>query len=124
VIVQKDDLILDPSRMLPAPIMKGHVTAVRIEGDRMIEIFGTPPSAAAPARNYMKFTGGIIRFGKLTMHDADLSLIDAAPQDPFEFSLDRYKEQLVAGYSKTTPSFGLEVFMPDITKLARQQPRR
>jgi hypothetical protein len=54
------------------------------------------------------------------MHDADLSLIDADPSDPFEFSLERYKDQLVAGYSKTTPSFGLDVFMPDITKLGRR----
>jgi hypothetical protein len=124
VTVQKDDLILDTSRMLPSPVMKGHVSAVRIDGDRMVEIFGTPPPAAAHSRNYMNFSGGIIRFGKLTMRDADLSLIDAAPQDPFEFSLDRYKDQLVAGYSKTTPSFGLDVFMPDVTKLNRQESQR
>ena len=39
----------------------------------------------------------MIRFGKLTMHDADLSLIDAEPKDPFEFSLDRYKDQPRSG---------------------------
>jgi hypothetical protein len=69
----------------------------------------------------MRFTGGTIRFGKLTMHDADLSLIDADPSDPFEFSLERYKEQLVAGYSKTTQAFGLEVFMSDITKIGSRR---
>jgi hypothetical protein len=113
----KDDLILDPSKMLPPPKMFGRVAAVAIEGDRLVQFFGAAAPHQSGTRNYMHFTGGTIRFGKLTMHDADLSLIDADPSDPFEFSLERYKEQLVAGYSKTTPSFGLDVFMPDITKL-------
>jgi hypothetical protein len=115
--IVKDDLILDPSKMLPAPKMLGRVAAVAIEGDRLVQFFGAVAPHQSGTRNYMHFTGGTIRFGKLTMHDADLSLIDSDPSDPFEFSLERYKEQLVAGYSKTTPSFGLDVFMPDITKL-------
>lgn len=113
----KDDLILDPSQMLPPPKLEGHITAVRIEGDQMVEVIGKPMETAHEAGNYMKFTGGVIRFGKLTMRDADLSLIDQEPKDPFQFSLDRYKDQLVAGYSKTTPTFGLDVFMPDVTRL-------
>jgi hypothetical protein len=117
----KDDLILDPSKMLPAPKMFGRVAKVAIEGDRLVQFFGPVTPRENGARNYMHFTGGTIRFGKLTMHDADLSLIDADPTDPFEFSLARYKDQLVAGYSKTTPSFGLDVFMPDVTKLGSQR---
>src|SRR5207245_4241342 len=68
----KDDLILDPSQMLPPPKLEGHITAVRIEGDQMVEVIGKPVETAHQARNYMQFTGGVIRFGKLTMHDADL----------------------------------------------------
>lgn len=118
--IVKDDLILDPSKMLPPPKMFGRVARVAIEGDRLVQYFGAPAPHQTETRNYMHFTGGTIRFGKLTMHDADLSLIDADPSDPFEFSLERYKDQLVAGYSKTTPSFGLDVFMPDVTKLGSQ----
>jgi hypothetical protein len=117
VQLMKDDLILDPSQMLPPPKMSGRVSAVRVEGDQLVQVFGVPGPRETGTKNYMRFLGGVIRFGKLTMHDADLSLIDAEPNDPFEFSLERYKDQLVAGYSKTTPSFGLEVFMPDITKI-------
>jgi hypothetical protein len=118
VQIEKDDLILNPSQMLPPPKMQGRVTAVRVEGDQLVQVFGAPSaSPVSPKGNFMRFTGGTIRFGKLTMRDADLSLIDQDPRDPFEFSLDRYKEQLVAGYSKTTPTFGLDVFMPDISKL-------
>jgi hypothetical protein len=117
----KDDLILDPRAMLPPPKMFGRVARVAVEGDQLVQFFGAVTPQQSGTRNYIRFTGGTIRFGKLTMQDADLSLIDADPSDPFEFSLGRYKDQLVAGYSKTTPSFGLDVFMPDITKLG---PRR
>ena len=106
--------------------MKGHVTSVKIEGDSIVRSSGTPVAGGKQSRNYMKFTGGIIRFGKLTMRDADLTLIDSSPQDPFDFSLDRYKDQLVAGYSKTTPGFGLEVFMvwTSANSARRRQARR
>jgi hypothetical protein len=54
-----------------------------------------------------------LRFGKLTMTDADMELIDADPADPFDFFPARYTEQLVAGYSKNTRQGGLKVYMPD-----------
>ena len=62
-------------------------------------------------------SGGTIRFGKLTMTDADLQLIDADPKDPFDFYPARYDAQLVAGYSKNTPSKGLKTYMPDYGEL-------
>ena len=68
----------------------------------------------------MTYRGGRLRFGKLTMNDTDMQLIDMNPQDPFDFYLEHYKEQLVAGYTKTTPAFGLRVFMPDYDKLKKK----
>ena len=68
---------------------------------------------APSARNYIYFGGGDIRFGKLTMSDADLQLIDADPRDPFDFFPAHYNVQLVAGYSKNTPAKGLKTYMPD-----------
>ena len=53
------------------------------------------------------------------MSDTDLVLIDLDPRDPLDFYLDHYKDQLVAGYSKTTSQFGLRVFIPDFSKLRR-----
>ena len=66
------------------------------------------------SRNYVYFHGGVVRFGKLTMTDADLQLTDADPSDPFDFFPERYLKQLVAGYSRTTERGGLKVVMPDI----------
>jgi hypothetical protein len=123
--IQGDDLILDPERLLPPPRIRGRVTAVRIEGDRMIQTFGggapgKPLSPSFPkARNYMFMSGGILSFGKLTMHGADLQIIDADPKDPFDFFLSQYAKQLVAGYSRTMPDKGLVVYMPDSNKTGK-----
>jgi hypothetical protein len=123
IVVEDNDFILDPQQMLPAPRIRGNVTSVRIEGDQVIQVFGTGPAPGrrllpyAQYRNYMYFRGGNLRFGKLTMTGADLALIDEDPKDPFDFNLDRYNDQLVAGYSKNTPSHGLKTFMPDADDL-------
>jgi hypothetical protein len=118
-----NDIYLAPDSILPPPAIEGHVTAVRVEGDEVIETFD---NEAKPARldipdshqaNFMFYRGGILRFGKLTMTDAEMQIVDLDPKDPFRFSLDRYNEQLVAGYSRTLPDLGLEVFMRDVDKL-------
>jgi hypothetical protein len=119
-----NDLLLDPSRLLPSPGLSGRLTAVTLERDRIIERFGSGArgklAAAADrrARNYMYYRGGSLRFGKLTMSDTDMQLIDADPSDPFDFSPPQYVKQLVAGYSKNTPSGGLRVYMPDFNQAA------
>ena len=68
---------------------------------------------------YIWFHQGRIRFGRLTMNDADLQLIDADPADPFDFYSDRYNDQLVAGYSRNTRAGALRTVMPDYGDLAR-----
>src|SRR6478609_2494063 len=120
VQVEKDDLILDPAEILPPPKISGKITDIHLDGNNIVQIFGEPkkyPWIKVPAQNYMAYRGNKLQFGKLLMSDTDLVLIDPAPQDPFDFYLDRYKDQLVAGYSKTTPSFGLNVYMVDFNKL-------
>ncbi len=59
----------------------------------------------------------------MTMNDADLELIDAEPADPFDFSIDHYQDQLVAGYAKLTKAGGLCVHVPDLSKVKQSQPR-
>jgi hypothetical protein len=122
VSVEGNDIILDPAQMLPPPKMRGRITAVSIQGDEIVQTFGTARKLRAgglSGGNYMAYRGGVLRFGKLTMTDADMQLIDADPTDPFDFFPDHYKEQLVAGYSKTTATGGLLVFMPDYGKISK-----
>jgi hypothetical protein len=121
VEVVDNDFIIDPSLILPPPRILGRVTAVSLEGDELVLHMGgaeVKRTYEAPvSRNHVYFHGGRIRFGKLSMHGADLELIDGDPRDPFKFSVPRYNEQLVAGYSKNTTDLGLRVYMPDIDAL-------
>ena len=70
----------------------------------------------------MAYRGNQLRFGKLIMTDTDMVLIDFDPRDSFDFYLEHYKDQLVAGYTKITPGFGLRVSMRDFSKLQRSRP--
>jgi hypothetical protein len=124
ITAEKDDLILDAEQIFPAPHIKGKVTAVRIQGNDIVLTFGSPqPSnfAAKQPGNYMAFRHSDMRFGKLTMHDADLIMIDMDPGDPFDFFLDHYQDQLVAGYTKSTPQYGLRAYTRDYNKLKTRQ---
>jgi hypothetical protein len=123
VTVKGNDLFLNPTMILPPPATEGHATGVRIEGDELITTFGspadapelTPPDTTVPG--YMYYKGGTLRFGKLMMLGADMEIVDRKPTGFFNFELDRYKEQLVAGYSRTLPNMGLEVYMLGLEKL-------
>jgi hypothetical protein len=121
VTLDGDNILMNPGRMLPPPRIEGRVTAVRIEGDRIVQTFQSRDAKALvppyKAQNYIYHQGGVLRFGKLTMTDADLEIVDQSPRTPFEFSLPDYNRQLVAGYSKNTPAHGLIVFMPDFAIL-------
>ena len=123
--VSGNDIFLSPTAVIPPPEIQGHVTAVRVENNLVIMTFGSPastPMIAVPdtsARNYMYYKGGTLQFGKLMMLDADMFITDLDPADPFHFDLDRYKPQLVAGYSRTLQSGGLEVWMRDIDKIGK-----
>jgi hypothetical protein len=128
VRAQEDDLIIDLEQILPPPHIEGHVVSVRMEGDKIIQVFGgsdVKPVKNIRAGNYMAYKNNRLRFGKLVMNDADLILIDMDPNDPLDFYLEHYKEQLSAGYAKITPDSGLRMFIKDYNKLhpAKASPR-
>jgi hypothetical protein len=114
--VDDNDLIMDPGKMLPPPRLRGRVTAARVEGDEVVQTFGKGAPgrlSGVTSQNRIYWRGGRLRFGKLTMTDTDLELVDQDPSDPFDFSVAGYNEMLVAGYSKNTPQGGLKTYMPD-----------
>jgi hypothetical protein len=124
VTVKGNDLFLDPVLILPPPAIEGHATAIRVDGDELVQTFGTatestplpPPDTSASA--YMFFRGGTLHFGKLLMLNAEMQIVDLRPTGLFNFDLDKYKDQLVAGYERTLPDLGLEVYMLGLEKLA------
>lgn len=128
VTVEGDTILLHPDRMLPPPRIEGKVTAVRIEGDRIVLTFRSGAaknlSPPYPAGSYMYQRGGTLRFGKLTMSDADLEIVSEAQRTPFDFSLPDYNRQLTAGYSKNTISHGLISFMRDFALLGSEDAQK
>lgn len=123
VQAEKDDLILDPGEILQPPRISGKITDIHLDGNNIVQIFGEPkkyPWIRIPAQNYMAYRGNRLQFGKLLMSETDMILIDPDPRDPFDFYLDRYKDQLVAGYTKIAASFGLRVYMVDFNKLKQK----
>ena len=124
VTVDNNDLILDPQQLVPPPAIRGKVTAVRVTDEGMVQVFGggerlrmSPP---AMSKNYIYWRGNELRFGKLMMTETDLELVDDDPSDPFDFSVDNWNDQLIAGYSKNTPNRGLKSHMPDYADLKRR----
>jgi hypothetical protein len=127
--LEGNDLVLSPGGMLPPPAIRGRLSAVYLSKSRLIQIFRSDSVSGGvrvepplpPELNYMYYRGGTIRFANLTMAPSDLLILDHDPDDPFDFSLDRYLDQLVAGYSRNTPWGGLVAVMPDFDEM--QQPR-
>jgi len=124
VQAENDDLILAPSSMTPPPHIHGRVVRVSLVGDSIVLYFdsGRHPSVLKPPLDtgaYIYHRGGILRFGRLTMNDADLEIVgDRAGS--FNFFLHEYKKQLVAGYSKNTETNGLVSHMVDYSHFEPQ----
>jgi hypothetical protein len=128
--IEGDDILLNPNYMMPPPRIEGKVSAAGIEDGQLVLRFGIEtgeesrdrealPLPYPAARNYMYFRGGTLRFGKLTMIDSDLEIVDMEPGDPFDFDLAQYNRQLVGGYSRSTAAGSLITFMPDLHQLGR-----
>lgn len=124
--VQGEDIYLDPARLMPPPHVVGRLASVRIEDDAMVQEFIRTPGDSIFARlkhgdpaatNYVNFRGGRLQFGKLTMTDTDLQIVDQLQTDGFDLNLKEYNRQLVAGYSKNLPGLGLVAYFPDYSTL-------
>jgi hypothetical protein len=131
VEIDGNDFLLDPGGLLPPPRIAGRVVGVGIAHGEIRQIFGGsdrreriprlhPADPSAP--NYMFYRGRVLRFGKLTMADADLQIVDADPKDPFDFYLSHLNDQLVAGESRNQPDLGLKTIMPDYNDLRPVKP--
>jgi hypothetical protein len=118
----KNDLLMDLGKLLPAPHIRGKLTGVRIDRDAIVTTFGDGGRSLPPPKEktgYMTFAGSTVRFGSMEMSPADLTVVDIDTGGPLDWNQDHYKEQLVAGYSKITPSFGLRAYVKGYNKLGR-----
>lgn len=118
VRVEKNDLLMQPLAILPPPKIEGKLASVRIDGDELMQEFDdgrnvAPMQPPLPARNFIDLKQGTLRMGKLFMVSADMEVIDTDESDPFDFFIDRYNSQLVAGFDHNRQDYGLTVYMRD-----------
>ena len=121
VKIDKDDLLLDPDKLLPPPAFKGRLSAIKIDNGEIALTFGKkaekPIASVCGGKNFISFQGGTVKFGRLTMTNAMLELVDADPQDSYDFALAHYVEQLAAGYVKSLKSGAMCAHTPDFNKI-------
>ncbi len=124
VEVSGNDLFLNTTEMLPPPHIRGLLTSITVASPDLVLIYGNTPddeAALAQWHNFLRFEGGTLGFGKLSMHPVDLTLIDASTDPWFDLDLVNYQAQLVNGYSRMTTQQGLEIFMPDLDELTQKK---
>ncbi len=131
VQVVGNDFVLTPAELLPPPVIHGLITDARIDPDAVVLTFGASQrpgrgrllgSVESTPRNFVRFRGAVLRFGKLTMVDTDLRIVDADQSDPFDLFFDHLDDQLVAGHVRTMADFGLIATMPDFDDMQRTPP--
>ena len=114
--VSGNDIIFDTQQLLPPPHIRGRLTTVRVANPDLEEVYGNAREDVERVeqwRNFLRLRGGTIDFGKLTMHQVDLIMIDISKDAWFDLDLTNYQEQLVNGYTRMPPQAGLQIFMPD-----------
>jgi hypothetical protein len=124
VQVSGDSILLQTEALLPLPRKSGKITDVHFtQNGELEEDYGSLDMQhqflrRSKTQNFLALKGGAIQLGKLTMRDADLTLIDSSPGNWFEFDLAHYHSQLESGDIHMTASGGLVIFTPDITKVS------
>jgi hypothetical protein len=118
--VEGSDILFDTQKLLPPPHIHGQLTSVRVRPPDLEVIYGNAPNdetSLAQWHNFLRLRNGTLDFGKLTMHNVDLTMIDASKDPWFDLDLVNYQAQLVNGYTRMTAQAGLEIFMPDLDEL-------
>jgi hypothetical protein len=119
----QNDLYFDTQKLLPAPHIHGTLTRVRVKNPDIEVMYGDAQNDVTRTEqwhNFLALKGGTLDFGKLTMHNVDLIMIDASKDAWFDLDLVNYQAQVVNGYTRMTPEAGLEIFMPDLDQLPPQ----
>ena len=119
----QNDIYLDTQKLLPAPHIHGQLTKILIKNPDLVVKYGSEENDVARTEqwhNFLALKGGTLEFGKMTMHQVDIIMIDASKDAWFDLDLVNYQAQLINGTTRMTPQAGLEIFMPDIEQLPPQ----
>jgi hypothetical protein len=127
VEVSGNDIFFDTLKLLPPPHIHGQLSKVRVVSPDIEEVYGNAEedvNRVEQWRNFLRLSDGTIDFGKLTMHQVDLTMVDLSNDAWFDLDLNNYQNQLVNGYTHMTAEAGLLIFMPDLDNLPKNSGSR
>lgn len=118
VVIEGNEIVLDPAKMFPPPKLVGPVTAVKVAGGVLDLTFrdGAPrplPAMPVKAPNWIALWGGSVRVNAVVADDAKVQLVDAHPADPFFYALDFYRESLEGGFVVAAKEGHMVAYLPD-----------
>lgn len=118
VVIEGNEIVLDPAKMFPPPKLVGPVVGVKIENGLLALAFrdGAPrplPAMPVKAPNWIALWGGSVSVNAVVAHDAKIQLVDANPADPFVYALDFYRESLEGGLVVAATDGHLLAYLPD-----------
>ena len=126
IVIDGNNLIFDTQKLLPPPHIHGLISQVSVSSDQIHLVFGNASQSDAQLsqwHNFVSFRGGSLGFGRITMKNVDLTMIDAS-QDPwFDLDLVHYQAQFTRGYSRIIKGAGMEIFLPDAGSVAAKKPQ-
>ncbi len=115
--VRGDDLLLDTSKLLPPPHIRGTLRQLSVDGPDLQAVYGKAEDDVERAemwRNFFSMDGGTVDFGSLSMHPVKIMLIDISSNPWFDLDLVNYRAQFASGYTRLTSDSALQMFIPDI----------
>lgn len=129
-----NNIILNPAKLFPPPIINGRVSKIETETDAMIMTFDDgvtmqrPPLPVAEGlyKNYKHIYGGAIRLaGNETHENTNLLIVDMNPANLFDFFLAEYMNHLMAGQVNVLNRNGtLLTTMPDYEDIPKRLNKR
>lgn len=120
LIMQGNEIIMDPSKLYPPPALIGHVTSVAVRNNLLrIEMDDGkarpwPDVPVQNTRSMLLMWGGDVLINAVLNLNAKMQVLDASPSTPMVFALDRYREQLEAGVVTPTRAGHLIAYVPDV----------
>jgi hypothetical protein len=114
--MEDDDMVIPLASMFPPPVFTGRLTSVRVSPTGLFGTIGkrdpdNPPTV--PSRSYLCMRGGTVMFAKLTMRDADMTMVPADSERDLGFSPSNYYSQMVGGVTISEPDRGLVARVKD-----------
>lgn len=112
-------IFVEPFKIFPPPQIGGFISDMKIESNGLRMFFSSkssvkfPPLPVKNVTNYLFLYQGDVKFGKLTMVDARLQMVDMTQKNDFDFYLKKYLIPLGMGYSKIQRDGSVIAYIPD-----------